>query len=78
MGSFTLATAAHRKPLQQFDVKVTPGGAFGSFLHAVRTRKVEDLNADVEHGHYSAALCHLANISYRLVRRFPSTKSSVR
>ena len=54
------------EPLEKFDVKVTPGGAWGSFLHAVRSRKVEDLNADVEHGHYSAALCHLANISYRL------------
>jgi predicted dehydrogenase len=52
--------------LPKFDVKVTPGGAWGSFLHAVRSRKVEDLNADVEHGHYSAGLCHLANISYRL------------
>jgi hypothetical protein len=32
----------------------------------VRSRNAADLNADVEHGHYSAALCHLANISYRL------------
>ena len=54
------------EPLAEFPVKVTPGGAWGSFLHAVRSRKVEDLNADVEHGHYSSALCHLANISYRL------------
>lgn len=54
------------EPLAEFPVKVTPGGAWGSFLHAVRSRKVEDLNADIEHGHYSSALCHLANISYRL------------
>jgi predicted dehydrogenase len=52
--------------LATFETKVTPGGAWGSFLHAVRSRKVEDLNAPVEVGHYSAALCHLANISYRL------------
>src|SRR5581483_5032849 len=26
----------------------------------------EDLNCDVHEGHLSAALCHLANISYRL------------
>ncbi len=33
----------------------------------MRTRKVEDLNADILEGHYSSsALCHLANISYRL------------
>src|SRR6185436_4683499 len=54
------------EPLAEFPVKVTPGGAWGSFLHAVRSRKIEDLNADIEHGHYSSALCHLANISYRL------------
>jgi predicted dehydrogenase len=57
--------------LAKFDVRVTPGGAWGSFLHAVRSRKVEDLNADVEHGHYSSALCHLANISYRLGENVP-------
>jgi predicted dehydrogenase len=57
--------------LAHFDARVNPGGPFGSFLHAVRSRRVEDLNADVEHGHYSAALCHLANISYRLGRQVP-------
>lgn len=46
------------------DVKVAPGGAFGSFINAVRSRKQEDLNADVETAHYSSALCHLANISF--------------
>jgi hypothetical protein len=46
--------------------EVRPGGAFGSFIEAVRSRKQEDLNADVLEGHYSSALCHLANISYRL------------
>ena len=47
-------------------VEVTPGGAFGSFIHAVRSRKPEDINANAEVAHYSAALCHLGNISYRL------------
>ena len=54
------------EPLPRFGATVTPGGAWGSFLQVVRSRKLEDLNADVEHGHYSSALCHLANISYRL------------
>lgn len=39
---------------------------FANFLKAVRSRKKEDLNADIEEGHYSSALCHLGNISYRL------------
>jgi predicted dehydrogenase len=54
------------EPLAKAEARVTPGGPFGSWLQAVRSRKVEDLNADVEVGHYSAALCHLANVSYRL------------
>jgi predicted dehydrogenase len=39
---------------------------FNNFLAAVRSRKLTDLNADVEEGHLSSALCHLGNISYRL------------
>jgi predicted dehydrogenase len=42
------------------------GGHFGNFIAAVRSRKVEDLNAEVLEGHLSSALCHLGNISYRL------------
>ena len=45
---------------------VTPGGPFGSFIAAMRSRKPEDVNCDAEVGHYSSALCHLANISYQL------------
>jgi hypothetical protein len=40
------------------------GDHFGNFLTAVRSRKPSDLNADIEEGHYSSALCHLGNISY--------------
>src|SRR5262245_9181539 len=39
---------------------------FANFLSAVRSRKLTDLNADIEEGHLSSALCHLGNISYRL------------
>ncbi|MBX3415765.1 MAG: Gfo/Idh/MocA family oxidoreductase [Pirellulales bacterium] len=42
------------------------GDHFGNFLSAVRSRKHEDLNADILEGHLSSALCHLGNISYRL------------
>jgi predicted dehydrogenase len=40
------------------------GNHFGNFLDACQSRNAEDLNADVLEGHYSAALAHLANISY--------------
>ena len=48
------------------EATVTDGGPFGSFINAVRSRKPEDINCDVEVAHYSSALCHLGNISYRL------------
>ena len=37
----------------------------------MRSRKVSDLNADVLKGHYSTALCHLANVSIRLGGKVP-------
>ena len=77
-GQFHPRNGGKPEPLTRFDVKVTPGGAWGSFLHAVRSRKVEDLNADVEHGHYSSALCHLANISYRLGEQVPFDRKTSR
>ena len=57
--------------LAHFDVRVTPGGAWGSFLHAVRSRKIADCNADVEVGHLSCVLVHAANTSYRLGEKVP-------
>ena len=58
------------------EVHVTPGGAFGSFITAMRSRNPEDNNADAEVGHYSSALCHLGNISYRLGESVPFSKQS--
>ncbi|MHC4629286.1 MAG: Gfo/Idh/MocA family protein, partial [Planctomycetota bacterium] len=45
-----------------------------NFIDAVRSRKVSDLRADVLEGHVTAALCHMANISYRIGRREPAGK----
>jgi predicted dehydrogenase len=47
------------------------GRHFANFVKAVRSRKVEDLNADILEGHLSSALCHLGNISYRLGEEQP-------
>jgi predicted dehydrogenase len=52
-------------------VHVTPGGAFGSFIHCVRNRTPQEVNAPITNAHYSAALCHLANISYVLGKEAP-------
>ncbi len=39
---------------------------FANFVKAVRSRKVDDLNAPIVEGHLSTALTHLGNISYLL------------
>jgi predicted dehydrogenase len=50
-----------------------PGDGGGThhinFIEAMRSGKPEDLRADINEGHLSAALCHMANISYRLGKR---------
>ena len=47
------------------------GGHHANFIKAVRSHKVSDLNADIEKGHISSALCHMGNISYRLGKKTP-------
>jgi hypothetical protein len=56
------------KKVKQFSGR---GGAghHENFIQAVRSRKRSDLNADIEVGHLSAALCHMANTSYRLGKK---------
>ncbi len=62
-----------------------PGGSgggdhFANFTKAVHARNPKLLNADIEQGHLSSALCHLGNISYRLGRKLhinPSSESFV-
>ena len=44
------------------------GDHFENFIEAVRLEKPELLNCDIEEGHRSAVLSHLANVSYRLGR----------
>jgi predicted dehydrogenase len=44
-------------------------GHMANFLKAVKTRNAADLNADVQVGVTSAALVHMANMSYRLGRK---------
>jgi hypothetical protein len=39
---------------------------FDNFQKACRSRKYEDLYADIEQGHLSSALCHTGNISFRV------------
>ena len=51
-----------------------PSGSRWRVSTAAAGRKADDLNAEILQGHYSAALCHLANISYRLGTEVPFNK----
>jgi len=56
-------------------IKQFPGDGGGThqqnFIDAVRSRRVQDLRADILEGHISSALCHMANISYRVGQKTP-------
>jgi len=45
------------------------GGHHQNFIDAVRSHKVSDLNADIEKGHISSALCHMGNVSHRIGKK---------
>jgi predicted dehydrogenase len=62
--------------IKEFTSPKDDEGHFGNFVKAVRSRKMEDLNADILEGHISSALCHLGNISYRLGKLEPFNKKS--
>lgn len=48
------------------------GGAHAkNFLDAVRAGSNKSLNCEIEEGHYSTVMCHLANIGYRLGKTAP-------
>lgn len=60
------------------EVKKFSGGSddyhFKNFVDAVVARDHKILNADIEEGHYSSALCHTGNISYRLGKQVPAAE----
>ncbi len=49
------------------------GNIFENFIHSVKSRSRKGQHADILEGHYSSALCHLGNTSYRLGWKYPST-----
>jgi hypothetical protein len=42
---------------------------FKNFINACRSRRVDDLHADILEGHLSSALCHTGNISHLLGKK---------
>ena len=72
-GKFYPKGSDKAEDLVAVDIKMGPGDHFENFINAVRSRKIEDLNADIAEGHLSAACCHLGNISYRLGEQVAGT-----
>jgi len=70
-GKFYPKGSDQGEPLPKAEGLVREGGPFGNFINCVRSRKREDLNAEILEGHLSSACCHLGNISYRLGQQVP-------
>jgi predicted dehydrogenase len=73
-GKFYPKGGKEAQPLPKVEVRGGPprrGDHFANFIEAMRSRKTEDLCADIEEGYLSATLCHLANVSYRLGEPVP-------
>ena len=54
-----------RKPAASANVE---GDHYKNFVDAVRSRDAGILNCNIEEGHKSTVLCHMANASYRTGR----------
>ncbi len=58
------------KPGPSANVGAADDGAhYRNFIDCVKSRKQDELVAEIEDGHISALLCHLGNISYRTGKR---------
>ncbi len=58
-------------PLPNVEWHLADGDIFRNFINVLKSRKRADLNNEVLEGHYSSALCHLANVSYRVGQEVP-------
>jgi len=77
-GKFHPKGGGDAQPLEDVDIDIDPGNHFGNFMEAVRENDRSVLNAEIEEGHYSSALCHLGNISYALGKQVPFSEMPAR
>jgi len=75
-GRFFAKGKKNGEPLTDVEFSVHSGGPFGNFIDCVRSRKRENLNAEILEGHRSALLSHLGNISYQLGTEVPFSKKT--
>jgi predicted dehydrogenase len=67
-------SSAHAFDKDGIPIKTFKGASshFANFIQAVRSRRESELHASIVEGHHSTALCHTANISYRLGSQRPA------
>ena len=70
-GKFYENNQGSGEDLGDVEYHLDQGNIFENFIHAVRSRNRRQQHADILEGHYSSALCHLGNISYRLGWDYP-------
>ncbi len=70
-GKFYPHGSDEAESLGEVEYTLHGGGIFQNFINCVRSRKQEELNAEILDGHLSATLCHLGNASYRLGKQIP-------
>jgi hypothetical protein len=62
-------------PMPAYDTGA-PGNHFTTYLKALRSRKLSWHEGEAEAGHIASAMCHLANISYRMGKKVPFNSST--
>ncbi|MGB0766829.1 MAG: Gfo/Idh/MocA family protein, partial [Phycisphaeraceae bacterium] len=75
-GQYYAKGSSQGEPLKFDHGKVTPGGAFGSFIAAVRANDPAMANGDTLTAHRSCTLGHLMNNSFRLGEKAPFNKKA--
>ena len=73
-GKFFPKGKTEGEPLAAAHFNAPEAGIFQNFIDCVRSRKRENLCAEILEGHRSSACCHLGNISYRLAKERPFEK----
>lgn len=58
-----IAVSLEGEEIQRFE---GASNHYQNFIDAMRSRVVDDLNADIHEGHLSSAMCHMGNISHLL------------
>jgi predicted dehydrogenase len=74
----TLKDFAKAKKNSSVNIRELEYAHFSNFINAVRSRRWQDLNADILEGHMSTGIIHLGNIAYRTERKLAFNPTSER